>query len=269
MSLTDAHCHLHVPELAAIRETWWPLAEQLGIRQWMVNGLHEKDWPAVAALARQQPGVIPSYGLHPWYIEERSAQWEESLVVHLDANPHAGIGEIGLDQWVAGHDLADQLQVFRPQLALAAERNLCASIHCVQAWGALWAELSQRALPARGFLLHAYGGPAEMVAGFVRLGAYFSFSPYFLHERKGKQRAVFAELPLERLLIETDAPFMLPPLPQNCFPATHPLTGQPLQHPANLSVALTGLAAVRAMPSDALAAVLEENFARWRWGHLF
>src|SRR5256884_7646943 len=59
-------------------------------------------------------------------------------------------------------------------------------------------------LPGRGFLIHAYGGPQEMVAGFAKLGAYFSFNAYFLHERKGRQREVFRHIPADRLLIETE-----------------------------------------------------------------
>ena len=84
--------------------------------------------------------------------------------------------------------------------------------------------------PARGFLLHSYGGSAELVPQLVDLGAYFSFSGYFLHEKKYKTRKAFSHIPSDRLLIETDAPDMLPP--EDII--SHPLSGN-LNHPANLT----------------------------------
>ncbi len=263
MPLTDAHCHLQEPELNGIMATWWPLAAQLNIQRWLVNGLHEGDWAHVSMLAQEHSGVIPSFGLHPWYVKGRSPAWLEQLRATVTAHPRAGIGEFGLDKWVKDHEFEDQLRVFRPQLALAAELNLPASIHCIQAWGPLAEELRSQPLPERGFLLHAYGGSAEMVPGFVKLGARFSFSPYFLHERKFASREVFRQIPLDRLLIETDAPALWPPPEKNQFPLTDPATGDPINHPGNLVVALAGLAEVRGMVSDELSAVLEENFTNW------
>jgi TatD DNase family protein len=99
-----------------------------------------------------------------------------------------------------------------------------------------------------------------MVEAFVSRGAYFSFSTYFLHERKAAQRAVFAELPEDRLLVETDAPDMVPP------PGLHDLTapdGSPLNHPANIQDAYRALAKLRGLTVEALSALVEENFARF------
>ena len=263
MPLTDAHCHLQEAELNTTLPGWWSLAERLKIHRWLVNGLHEGDWAHVAKLAREHSGVIPSFGLHPWYVKDRTPEWLEKLRAAVTSHAPTGIGEIGLDRWIKDFDFADQLQVFRPQLALAAEMNLPASIHCIQAWGPLQEELRSQPLPERGFLLHAYGGSAEMVAGFVKLGARFSFSPYFLHERKVASRDVFQQIPLDRLLIESDAPALWPPPEKNQFPLTDPTTGDPINHPGNLIVALAGLAELRGMPREDLADVLEENFNQW------
>jgi TatD DNase family protein len=262
MPLTDAHCHLQEAELAEMLPAWWSLAETLGIHRWLVNGLHEGDWHMVTELAHEHSGVIPSYGLHPWYVKDRSEHWLHTLREILVSRERVGVGEIGLDKWVKDHDFPDQLRVFRPQLALAAEHNLPTSIHCIQAWGALWDELRTSQLPARGFLIHAYGGPIEMVSGLVKLGAYFSFSPYFLHERKALQRTVFQQIPLDRLLIETDAPALWPPPEYNRFPLTDP-NGHPANHPGNLVVSVAGLADLRGLPELELAAILEDNFDRW------
>ena len=96
---------------------------------------------------------------------------------------------------------------------------------------------------------------------FAGRGAYFSFSPHFLHERKTAQRAVFAAIPGERLLVETDAPDLRPPDERN----THPLfdaAGAPLNHPANIAVAYAGLASVRGIEIETLAETVAANFTR-------
>ena len=259
--MIDAHNHLHdarlAPHLPAI------LAElaQLGVQRAVVNGTREEDWPAVAAMAGEHAWVLPSFGLHPWHVRERSDQWLGTLARQLDAHPRAGVGEIGLDRWIADHDIDDQSEVFRAQLALAAERNLPATLHCLRAWGALWEIVRAQPVPARGFLLHAYGGPAEMVRGFVERGGYFSFNACFLHDRKTAQREVFAHLRADRILIETDAPDLAPPDGRN----RHPLRdteGRTLNHPANLALAYAALAELRGVSVEALSAQVGENFAR-------
>ena len=115
--------------------------------------------------------------------------------------------------------------------------------------------------PARGFVLHSFGGPVEMVPAFARLGAYFSFPGYFLHERKLRQRETFKHVPADRLLIETDAPDQH--LPEDKI--LHPLPGadgKALNHPANLPAVYTGLAEFLGDKVESLAARVEENFQR-------
>ncbi len=258
MKLIDAHNHLHDARLAPhLPEILWTVDLECAV----VNGTREDDWPGVAALAAQHSWVLPSFGLHPWYVAGRSSRWFDKLLEELDAHPRAGVGEIGLDCWIEGHDLADQTAVFTAQLALAAQRNLPVTVHCIQAWGALWEIVRTHPLPARGFLIHAYGGSLEMVRSFARRGAYFSFSPYFLHERKAAQRAVFAAIPDDRLLVETDAPDLRPPDERNAHPLMD-ATGAPINHPANIATAYTGLAEIRGLEVEALTALVAANFAR-------
>ncbi len=253
----DAHNHLHDARLDSIRDEAISRLTSCGLNGAIVNGTREQDWPAVARLAAGVSWVRASFGLHPWHVPLRSAEWKEKLLAALEECPGAAIGEIGLDRWVEGHNIAEQTECFEWQLALAAKRNLPASIHCVQAWGAMWASLKRTPLPACGYLLHAYGGAAEMVPGFARLGAYFSFSPYYLHERKSAQREAFAVIPMDRLLVETDAPDLSPPAEKN----PHPLPGG-INHPLNLFMCYEALAALRGVSVEALAEQVEANFKR-------
>src|SRR5260221_2109153 len=127
-TLYDAHNHLQDDRLAKIREAAIADLRRENVLKMVVNGSAESDWPAVLELAQAYPEVIPSFGYHPWYIKERSTDWEQNLARFLDRVP-SGVGEIGLDRWVKDHDLEDQERVFVRQLQMAAERNLPVSIH--------------------------------------------------------------------------------------------------------------------------------------------
>ncbi len=250
----------------------------------VVNGSCEADWPQVLALARSNEQcsalrIIPSFGYHPWYIHERTADWSKNLTHFLDEVPSA-VGEIGLDRWKPGLAYDGQEEVFIAQLRLAAERNLPVSIHCLQAWGRMREILQTEPRPARGFLLHSYGGPKEMVRPLADLGAYFSLPGFYAHERKARQRETFQQVPAERLLIETDAPDQkLPERPKAegepqgaearnffgdamIYPLTDPVSGQALNHPANLAAVYALAAEVCGVTKETLTAQVERNFLR-------
>lgn len=261
MRLYDAHNHLQDDRFADIRVEALNQAAREGLRTMVVNGAGEGDWPQVLELARAHPAVLPSFGLHPWYVKDRSEIWQETLARHLDQVPSA-VGEIGLDRWLKDHDLPQQEEVFVWQLQMAARRNLPVTIHCLKAWGRLREILENLTLPACGFLLHSYGGPVEMVKVFADLGAYFSISGYFAHDRKARQRETFKEVPSDRLLIETDAPDLWPPDPWNCYPLVDPLSGKMMNHPANIGSVYRFVSQLLGEPMEALAARVERNFSR-------
>lgn len=232
-----------------------------GLGEMIVNGSCEEDWPQVAELARRLPWVRPAFGLHPWYVKERSPAWLTALREHLEAHPQAVVGETGLDRWIENPDIEAQIECFKAQIALAVEFDRPITIHCLRAFGLLDEVLRSVILPRRGFLLHSYGGPVEMVPGFVKLGAYFSISPYFGHPRKAAQLATFASIPLDRLLAETDAPDMYPPPELN----PHPLAdaaGKTLNHPANLVVSYDLIAQQHRITREATEEAVATNFAR-------
>lgn len=261
----DAHLHLQDERLQGDLERIVADLRSEGITRWVVAGTSPADWPAVSLLAAALPEVMPTYGLHPWWVRSRPTDWEESLAERL-AEPAAravAVGEIGLDKWIRDHDLDDQEGVFRRQLRIAAACDLPAVIHCLQAWGRLREVLRSEPLPRAGFLLHSFAGPAEMIDDFVRLGAYFSFSGHFLHERKARARDAFLQLPLDRLLVETDAPDMGLPEVGIAFPLHPDPDGKPVNHPANLVAVYRGLASLLSISEDNLISRVAENFDRF------
>jgi TatD DNase family protein len=260
MKFYDAHNHLQDERFVGRQNELLVVCEKIGVARMVVNGACESDWPQVLQLARENKMVLPSFGYHPWYLSERTSDWQKHLEKFLDQIPSA-IGEIGLDRWKPDLPYAGQEEVFLAQLRIAAERDLPVSIHCLQAWGRLHELLRENPCPQRGFVLHSFGGPSEMISSFTKLGAYFSFPGYFLHERKLRQRKTFKSVPPERLLIETDAPDQLLPELKNRFPLAA-ADGKLLNHPANLVAVYEGLAEFFGEKTNSLAARVEENFQR-------
>ena len=276
MNLYDAHAHLQDAELVPHYARVFCDLAAVGVKRVVTNGSSEADWPAVAALAAEHPVVLPSFGLHPWDAGNRSPAWQENLLAHLDAHPGAAVGEIGLDRWILTRakpgdprlaglrraPIEEQTEVFLWQFALAAERNLPSTIHCVDAHGLLHDLLRAAKRPARGFLLHSYGGSTEMVASLAKLDAYFSFNANFLDARRARLREVYATVPADRLLVETDAPSIRPPAAQEEFTLPATADGRHVNHPANLTATYAALADLRGTTVEALTPQVEKNFLR-------
>ena len=253
---TDAHNHLQdarlgdgAPVIAAMRVA--------GVERCVVNATREADWAAVESLALAYPDFIsPAFGIHPWHAHTASDGWSGRLTGLLKKHPHSSIGEIGLDQWIASPTMDIQRPVFISQLRIARETRRPVTIHCLKAWGALFEAFAEEPPPPT-FLMHSFGGSIETARRLVSLGAYFSFSGYFLHERKSAVIEVFRHLPEDRILLETDAPDMRPP--ENLV--THPLPDS-INHPANLPAIGHALAAALGMSPESLADLTRENTAR-------
>jgi TatD DNase family protein len=274
--LCDAHNHLQDEWLEADRPQIVAALQHEGIFAAVVNGTSEADWPEVLALAHEYPFVRPSLGLHPWDVGNAGAGWRDALRQMLSADRRIAVGEVGLDRWILDRarpddprlhglrraPLTEQIDALRWQLDLAVTLQRPVTLHCLDAPGPLLEVLRTTPRIGRGFLLHAYSGPAELVPAFAELGAYFSFNGAFLEPRYAARREVFRMIPMDRLLAETDAPAM--PLPATRRPYALPETaeGFTVNHPANLAAVYAGLAELRGVPLDALAATVERNFVR-------
>lgn len=274
--LFDAHNHLQDAWLAPHHAQILADLTRAGVGRMVVNGTCQADWADVTTLARAHAVVQPSFGLHPWDAGNATATWRDDLLRALDATPGAAVGEIGIDRWILDRarpddsrlaglrraPLAEQTEAFLWQLELAVQRNLPVTIHCLDAWGELHRILQRATRPARGFLLHAYGGSAELARDFAALGAYFSFNTAFVDARHAARRTVFATLPADRILAETDAPAMPPPPDRRLYPLPGLADGTVLNHPANVVVAYAGLAAARGTTLESLTAQVADNFRR-------
>lgn len=190
----DAHAHL--PE----REDFSLPADWSGV----VCAVRESDFENLSSLAKKNGGIIPAFGLHPWFLRERDANWLETLRRFLESTPRAQVGEIGLDK-IRVHEVSldEQTNIFISQLQLAIELNIPANIHCVRAWNELLRIFhAEKQIPKLHF--HAFSGSPEIARELLRLAdATFSFSPK--QRDSEKLRRVREAIPPERIFEESDA----------------------------------------------------------------
>ncbi len=259
----DAHNHLQDPLLSCLAEDVSSRAAPGSLS--LVNGTSPQDWPLVADAAMNSPdGIVPAFGVHPWKTADCARQWLPQLDTWLN-QPNASLGEVGLDRWIANANIPLQVRILQQQLELVEQRPCTISFHCLKAWPEFHRIAGSwlREHP-RPFLLHAYGGPPTDVAHWLDLGGYFSFSPYFLYTRKQVIREIFQQIPLERLLVETDAPAMAPPT-MNGFHVPLSKEGQRINVPANIIPTYQALADLRDMPIQELQRQIQQNFSDFYW----
>jgi TatD DNase family protein len=258
----DAHNHLQDKRLGPFLDQVIPVCEKLGVTRIVVNGFSENDWSTIKELSDRHSFVTPSYGLHPWYLGEKQTGWQGRLAQRLIADPKAHVGEVGLDLWMPDPDLPSQIETLRHSLQIAESYQRAITIHCLRAWELLLEILRSERLPSRGFLLHAYSGPIELVAPLTELGAYFSFSGYFLNPGKEHRLRPFSQMSLERLLAETDAPFMPLPETHRKFGLPPAADSEPINHPGNILSVYSALAALRKIDLPELIEICTENSNR-------
>lgn len=197
----DAHNHLDLPAFDADRDAVVDAAARAGVASCVLAGADPADWDRVAALGttRAWPWVI---GVHPWWCAELDDAGLDAALTSLVARPTPwGVGETGLDRRRGA--LALQERSLRAHLALAQSRAVPVVLHIVGAYPEALAVLRDAGVPAGG-MVHSWSGPPELVDAFLALGLHLSFSASAC--RPGRAAKSAARVPLDRLLIETDAP---------------------------------------------------------------
>ncbi|HRX06459.1 MAG TPA: TatD family hydrolase [Kiritimatiellia bacterium] len=257
----DAHSHLQDPRLAPRLDDVLARARAAGFVLLHAAATSEADWPAVAALADAHPGlVIASFGLHPWFIQEKSSAWLRTLRALLADRP-AGIGEIGLDGRMNDGLDADREAVFLAQLDLSCELALPASVHCRDAWGRMLDLLLHRPPHPAGLLIHAYSGPPDALPALAEKNVFISFGGTLTRPRNARARQNARQVAAGRFLLESDAPDLPPDLPDHLEPFLTGPDGKLLSEPACIPYAGQILADVR---GESLAGIAAQTTATAR-----
>jgi len=238
-SLVDSHIHLQDYEIGTNIGELIDEAISSGVSCMVCNGTEVDDWQIVQGFSEKYPQVVPCFGVHPWFVNRLPSDWEDRLE-HMLQSVKSGVGEIGLDRNVEDFDRELQEEIFRRQLALAVKYDRPATIHCVKSWGWMMDVLrSENALPHK-MLFHSYGGPSDLIPELTKMGAFFSYSGKVLFTNYLRARRSLLEVPPERLLIETDAPCMVPPSAY-VVRSLKSSDGYECNLPANLPLILQGI----------------------------
>ncbi|POG22247.1 TatD family deoxyribonuclease [Aeromonas bestiarum] len=257
MQLIDTHCHLDFPVFDPDRAALLAECRQLGVGEYIIPAVGEENWARVMALAEQYPGITYGLGIHPWYVGTQTQGALTRLQALLAARPPGlvAVGECGLDLR-SQVPQEGQLTWFEAQIRLAMEHELPLIVHSVRANDTV-AKILRRFKPARGGVIHAFSGSLQQAQAFWQLGFRLGIGGVISYERANKTREAIRDMPLEALLLETDAPDM-PLQGQQGIPNT----------PANLPKIAQLLAELRQQPLSYVVAVLHEStFHTFPLGH--
>lgn len=211
MSWVDSHCHL---DFLADPPGDMARAQATGISRWLLPGTDPNQWYRIRQRFRNDPRVRLAFGYHPWYLPAHSPD-THSLELTLDDYPDtAAIGETGLDFYPGkpSRPPADHQEAwFESHLKLARERDMPVIVHSVKAHDRILHYLKQ--YPEVRGVIHAFSGPYEQAMAYIDKGWSLGCGSLILKSKKTLD--AFTRIPLEQVLLETDAPDMRPPKPTN------------------------------------------------------
>ncbi len=247
MHFIDTHCHLDAAEFGDTQAALVEAARAAGVGRIVIPSVERANFGTVRQLCERFPVCAPAYGIHPMYVD--GAQPEDLLALRdcLAQPATVAVGEIGLDFFIEPHDRARQEFFFTIQLKLAREFDLPVLLHTRRAQDIVLKHLRQNKV--RGGIAHAFSGSRQQAEEFIRLGFKLGFGGAMTHSRATRLREFAATLPLESIVLETDAPDIPPVFLKN---------GEP-NKPEYLPRIAQTLAELRGMAPEEIARITSEN----------
>jgi len=248
----DSHCHLNYKGLAEDQQGVLERARAAGVEAMLNISTRASEWDEVIAVAERESDVMASVGIHPHEADLHPDVATETLVEKARHPKVVGIGESGLDYYYDHSERERQRQSFRSHIAAARETGLPLIVHTRDAeadtHAILAEEMGKGAFPA---LIHCFTAGQEFADKVLALGLFISISGIVTFKNARELQAVARSIPLDRLLIETDSPFLAPV----------PHRGRPCE-PAYVADTARFLAELRGEPLEQLAAATSANFRR-------
>ncbi|MFN4171413.1 MAG: TatD family hydrolase [Pseudorhodobacter sp.] len=211
-TLTDSHCHLDFPDFDGERDAVIARAHAAGVRRMVTICTRPDQEPAVRAIAEAHPSVWYAYGIHPMQAGKLSPVTVDHLVAVAQHPKMVGIGESGLDYHYTAESGAAQRDSLRIHITAAQETGLPLIIHARDADVDMAAILTEgyRHAPY-GCVMHCFSSGPELARAALDLGFYLSMSGIAAFPKSQALRDIFAAAPLDRILLETDSPYLAPP----------------------------------------------------------
>lgn len=246
MQLIDTHCHLDFPAFSSDRDRLLSKIRALGIVALVIPGVEAATWPSLLNLCKDRNELFPALGLHPLFVGKHQPSDLDLLDQHLSTGRAIAIGEIGLDHAPQDTDRSAQRWYFEQQLVRARHAALPVLLHVRKAHDTVLQCL--KAAKVRGGIAHAFNGSLQQAHAYLDLGFKLGFGGMLTYSRSTKLRRLAKELPLDALVLETDAPDMTV--------ASHRFQRN---SPEYLPEILAALAEVRGQEPTALAAATTQN----------
>jgi TatD DNase family protein len=202
--IIDSHCHLDFDNFNPDREAVIERACRKGIKQIVIPGVKRIDWQFIREICDKHPQLHACYGLHPYLATEHTDNDIIQLSLWLDNNDCVAVGECGLDYRRDQADKSVQLKFFQAQLEIAHTSGKPVVIHSVHATEDVISSL--RNYPGIRGMVHSYSGSYEQAMQLINLGFYISFGGAITYQNAKKLRANAGKIPLDSILLETDAP---------------------------------------------------------------
>ena len=206
--LIDTHCHLDAAEFDADRDAVYAAATAAGVGRIVVPGVTvNRNFRPKSTIA-EYPACVEAYGIHPLYVDQSSLEDLPRLRGWLQQAPPVAVGEIGLDFYVAGLNTERQTHYFVEQLKLAREFDLPVLLHVRRAVDPVLKQL--RRIGVRGGIAHAFNGSRQQADEFIKLGFVLGFGGTMTFDGSTRIHELARTLPLESIVLETDAPDIPP-----------------------------------------------------------
>jgi len=205
----DTHCHLDFPQFDADRDAVIARAREAGVGRIVVPGTNLASSRRAVALAEAHPEVFAAVGVHPSSTAGFGAEVLRELRELARSQKVVGIGEIGIDLYWKSAPLAEQQRAFRAQIELAAELEKPVIVHDREAHAEVLAVLRE-VQPAAGTVMHSFSGDRTLAEAALELGFYLGVDGPLTYKKNDGLRAIFTAAALDRILIETDAPYLTP-----------------------------------------------------------
>lgn len=206
MKLIDTHAHIDVTAFDVDRETVLKNCRQAGISHIVVPGIMANSWDTLLKTCDSSPLLYASFGLHPVYLDQHTPADVNRLADYIKLHTPIAVGEIGLDFYLTELDRKRQQTLFEAQLSVAANAGLPVLLHARKSHDAVLACL--RKIPVAGGICHAFNGSLQQAQQYFDLGFKLGFGGMLTFERSHKLHRLAQQLPLDAIVLETDAPDM-------------------------------------------------------------
>ena len=204
MELIDTHCHLDVDAFDPDRDEVLTRSRAAGVGGFVVPAVDAVSWPGLRALCAAHADLYAAYGLHPVFTARHADADIAALETELAAGDVVAVGEIGLDFFVSDIDRDRQQVLFEAQLAIARAAGLPVVLHVRKAHDDVLAALRRVRVP--GGIVHAFNGSLQQAGQYLELGFCLGFGGMLTYDHSRRLHALAKELPVEALVLETDAP---------------------------------------------------------------